>query len=324
MSTPREEVIRTITFKGPSRLVYDFPDKYGSDFAFTGMWPTPDARPSKGIDEWGAVWSNMGNTRLGEVKEFPLKTWEDFDKMKIPDITLPERWDAIKDAREKAGDRFLIGSGISIYERLHFIRGLENVWIDIYQSRDEMCELLDILVDMNLYTIERYSEAGIDGYMFCDDWGLQDRLMISPKAWREIWKPRYAKIYKAAHEAGMYTFLHSCGYIMEILDDLIEAGLDVIQMDQQENMGLKNLSDRFKGRIAFFSPVDIQGTMVYGTLDDIRRYCHDMVSLLGTDKGGFIANWYADPVSAGHRQEAIDAMCKEFLEISKAVYKKLD
>lgn len=152
---------------------------------------------------------------------------------------------------------------------MHFIRGLENTWADIYENPYELGMLIDLLVDMNLYAIERYASAEVDGFMFCDDWGLQSALMISPKSWKEIWKPRYAKIYQAAHNAGMLTFLHSCGYIVEILDDFIEIGLDVVQMDQQENMGLELLGKRFGGRISFWCPVDIQSTMVHGTLEEI-------------------------------------------------------
>jgi len=151
----------------------------------------------------------------------------------------------------------------------------------------------------------------------CNDWGLQSRLMISPEFWRVLWKPRYAQIYKAAHAAGLCTFLHSCGYIVDILDDLIEIGLDVIHMDQQENMGLELLGRRFGGRITFFSPVDIQKTMVRGSLDDIRRYARDMVRLLGRPKGGFIPRWYTDPKGAGHRPEALDAMSAEFIKLSR-------
>jgi uroporphyrinogen-III decarboxylase len=169
---------------------------------------------------------------------------------------------------------------------------------------------------MNLAAIERYAELGFDGYIFCDDWGLQNRLMISPQAWRMIWKPRYATIFQAAQKAGMLTFLHSCGYIIDILDDLIEAGLNVIHMDQQENMGLEILGKRFGGRLTFFAPVDIQRTMVYGTEEEIRRYCRSMTRHLGRPLGGFIPCWYGDPIGAGHRQEAIEAMCEEFIKIS--------
>ncbi|HPT97847.1 MAG TPA: uroporphyrinogen decarboxylase family protein [Armatimonadota bacterium] len=318
----REVVIRTVKFQRPDRLARDFPAPYGSDFAGVGISPSPDARPRSGRDEWGAVWRNIGVSNLGEVAEPALKEWADFDRLPIPDITEARRWTHLEGARERAGDRFLMGSGISLYERAHFIRGLENLWADIYEHPDELRRLLDILVEMNLYAIQRYAKADVDGFMFCDDWGLQERLMISPDKWREFWKPCYARVYAAAREAGMLTFLHSCGYIVDILDDLIEAGLDVIQMDQQENMGLENLGERFGGRITFYCPVDIQKTMVYGSLDDIRAYCRRMVRALGRPEGGFIPKWYGDPKGAGHTQEAIDAMCTEFLRISDEMYSR--
>ncbi len=235
----RELVYRTVHFQGTERLPYDFPEKFGTDFSFIGMSPSPDARPRKGVDEWGAVWQNLGQTNLGEVKEFPLKDWKDFDRLNIPDIHDARRWEKIQGARERAGEKFILADGVSIYERVHFIRGLENTWMDIHDHPAELGRLIDILVEMNIAAIEHFRQADADGLIFCDDWGLQNRLMIAPRDWRAIWKPRYARIFQAAHQAGLLTFLHSCGYIVDILDDLIEIGLDVIQMDQQENMGLE-------------------------------------------------------------------------------------
>ena len=313
--TPREIVGRTIRFETPPRLAYDFPAEYANDFYLTNMSPSPDYRPGSGVDEWGSVWENLGSSNLGQVKDWPLKDWNDFDQMKVPDINDPGRWTVLEGIRQKAGDKFLIGMGISIYERVHFIRGLENTWLDIHQAPQKLAELIDILVEMNLAVIKHYARAGCDGIFICDDWGLQNRLMISPASWRQIWKQRYRRIFQAAHEVGMHTFLHSCGYIVDILDELIEIGLDVIQMDQQENMGLQLLGARFAGRITFFCPVDIQTVMVNGSLDDIRAYCHKMVKHLGRPPGGFMARWYSDPQGAGHRWEAIDAMCREFIKI---------
>ena len=188
---------------------------------------------------------------------------------------------------------------------------------DIHMAPAQLGRLIRLLVDMNLYAIERYAAAGADGYVWCDDWGLQHGLMISPASWRQVWKPHYASVYRAAHDAGLLTFLHSCGDIVSILGDLIEVGLDVIQMDQQENMGVDLLGNRFGGRITFWCPVDIQGTMVRGSLDDIRAACRALVRTLGRPDGGFIAKWYGDPAGAGHTPEAIDAMCREFLRLSR-------
>lgn len=315
--TPREVVSRTIRFQGAERIPYALPERFGSDFAELWMTPSSDARPKNGVDEWGCVWENIGVSNLGEVKNPVLNDWVDWEKLNIPDIRLSSRWSSLPGARDRADDKFLLAFGVSLYERIHFVRGLENTWVDIHTAPEELGRLIDVLVDMNLYAIERFAEAGADAYMWNDDWGLQDRLMISPESWREIWKPRYARVYQAAHDAGLLTFLHSCGNIAAILDDLIEIGLDVIQMDQQENMGLDFLGRKFGGRITFWCPVDIQATMAYGSLDEIRAYCRKLLVTLGRPSGGFIAKCYNDPAGVGQQQEAVEAMCEEFVRLSQ-------
>jgi uroporphyrinogen decarboxylase len=318
--TPRETVTRTIRFEGADRIPVDLDPAHGSDIEWVWMTPSPDARPaqSTGRDEWGCLWDNIGVSNLGEVKEPALTCWDHWDDLSIPDINAPHRWANLERACRDAGDRFILANGLSIYERIHFVRGLENTWVDIIEEPRKLCRLIDILVEMNLAAIERYAAAGCDGFIFCDDWGLQDRLMIDPAMWRSIWKPRYARIYRAAHEAGLLTFLHSCGHIVSILDDLIEIGLDVIQMDQQENMTVELLGERFGGRITFWCPVDIQQTMARGDPNEIRAYCRRMVTHLGRPNGGFIAKWYSDPAGAGHTAEAIEAMCDEFVRLSRS------
>ena len=318
--TSKEIIKRTIKFEYPERVARSNPRVELNDFDGTAMSPSVDARPrEKGIslDEWGAVWENIGICKLGEVKDYPLKDWSDWDKLQIPDVDDPKRWATAekKAAALKKSEKFVMSGGISLYERIHFIRGLENTWMDIYLEPENLKKLINLLVDMNLKAIEHYKELGADGYMWCDDWGLQDKLMIDPVKWRELWKPAYTKVYQAAHDAGMLTFLHSCGYIVDILDDLIEAGLDVIQMDQQQNMGLELLSKRFRGRITFWCPVDIQNMMCDGTPEEIRAYAREMFDKLATPAGGFIAGYYSDPVGAGHSPEAVEAMCDEFVRL---------
>jgi uroporphyrinogen decarboxylase len=83
-------------------------------------------------------------------------------------------------------------------------------------------------------------------------------------------------------------------------------------------MGVDLLGERYGGRITFWCPVDIQQTMVYGTLQEIRDYCGRLVRTLGRPEGGFIAQWYSDPEGAGHRKEAIEAMSEEFVRLSHA------
>jgi uroporphyrinogen-III decarboxylase len=140
---------------------------------------------------------------------------------------------------------------------------------------------------------------------------------LPPKLFRQFFKPRYARVYQEAHRHGMLTFLHSCGHIADLLDDLIEAELDVIQMDQQENMGMENLARRFGGRLCFWCPVDIQQTMVFGGIEDVRSYARKLMYTLGNFNGGFIAQWYASPQAVNHSQEKINAMAETFVKYGR-------
>ena len=320
--TSREVVKRTINFETPDRYAFDFPEPYGSDFYLTGVDPSPDARPREGVDDWGCVWECLGTTQLGEVKESPLKDWKDFDKLTIPDIGRDDAFKHIRKVKDNAGDKYVLGNIMSMYERVHFVRGLENTWCDIIDEPDNLKMFVNKLADMNIEIIDGYKGHGIDGIMFCDDWGLQNRLMISPVSWREIWKPTYKRVFDAAHNEGMDVWMHSCGYISEILSDLIEVGLNAIHMDQQNNMGLEELKNDFRGKITFFAPVDIQLMMKMNGPDGVRAYCREMADCLGTKEGGFIPRWYTDPKGVGHTKEYIDVMCEEFLTISREIYRK--
>lgn len=314
----REIVIRAIEFENPKRMPLNLPKPYTNDIFSINMSPSPDKRYSKGIDEWGCIWDNIGVCKLGEVSDFPIKNWDKFHNSKKPDITDSKRWEGVNTFNKSTTDKFILSSIMSLYERCHFLRGLENLWVDLYENTDDVKKLLRVLTDMNLYAIEKYAKAGSDGVMFCDDWGLQSTLMISPTQWREIFKPFYEEEFKLAHKLGIKVFMHSCGYILDILPDLIEIGLDVIQLDQQLNMGLDELG-KYKGKVTFWCPVDIQAVMPKNNIEEIKTYANTMIEKLAdVPKGGFIAMTYGDPAAVGHKLNSVVEMCKEFEKISKS------
>ena len=328
--TSRERVIRAIKFPAPDRVPVNLPGEWGTDFAWAGPSGDPDWTPcvqteTQWEDEFGSIWCRLhGDKTMGQVTGYPLQDYADVDKIHWPDYKKAVRYEAARNAvAAMTEDKFVLASiPLSLIHRLEYLRGHELAWTDPYEHPEELTALLNRLADIAIDAIDRLADVGVHGIMSCDDWGLQDRPMLSPAIFAEFFKPVYKRVYHHAHERGMLTLLHSCGHISSLLEHFIEAELDVIQMDQQENMGVEYLAENFGGRLCFWCPVDIQNTMVTGTVEDVRAYARKLIDNFGRFNGGFIAQWYASPQAVNHSQEKIDAMSQEFVEYGGRFYQK--
>ena len=328
--TPREIVKRAALFQGPSRVPFSLPQPWGSDIKGTGCTEDNDWHPAiktetKWEDEWGCLWEKIaGDKTMGQVKYHPLADYKNLATYRFPDYGKKGRYESARRiVGENREEKFILaGIPFSLIHRLEYLRGHNAAWTDPYLNPSELGKLLDRICEISMESIEIFSEIGADGIISCDDWGLQDRLMVNPGVWEKVWKPRYKKVYSFAREKGLITFLHSCGYITDIIDGLIDANLNVIQMDQQENMGLETLSSRFGGRICFWCPVDIQDTMTRGTEEDVKAYAKKLIDSFAIFNGGFIAKWYPSPGAAGHSFEKISAMACTFAEYGSTFYRE--
>ncbi len=169
--------------------------------------------------------------------------------------------------------KYVVGADpINAYERLRSLMGFENLMVAMYADQERFERLLDKLTDMTVEVVEAYAGiGGVHGFMTWDDWGLQTSLQIRPAKWREMFKPRYARIVEACHKNGMHYILHSCGVIWDIIPDMIEIGMDVLQIDQPRLMGVERLANEFGGKICFWNCVDIQWSVADG--DEPWRTC---------------------------------------------------
>jgi hypothetical protein len=313
--TSYEIVRRAIEFAGPERIPRSLPEPWGTDFHGVGVGRAPDFSPAQpGQDEWGSVWETV-DASMGQVKSHPLADWSALEDYRFPDLLDDRRWEAARQKIAASDGKYILASQPSpFFERMHHLRGLERLLGDLRVERERCEELADRLLDLLIGCVHKWADAGAHGVITTDDWGVQDRLLISPALWRDFFKPRYARYIGAARERGLHFFLHSCGYIVDILGDLIECGLSVIHMDQQENMGMERLGREFGGRLCFWCPVDIQQTMIRGSVEDVARYARRLVWTLGNFNGGFIASWYGSPDAVAHTPEKIEAMSRAFVE----------
>lgn len=216
---------------------------------------------------------------------------------------------------EEQRDHFLVVNfGLGLFERSWALRGFEESLIDAVAQPDFYDELLERLTVHHLEIIERLVELPVDGIMFSDDWGYQRGVLIGAKRWRQFLKPRVARLYARAHEAGKYVLTHCCGSIEEILPDLIEIGLDVYQSVQPEakNNSPYELKNKYGGKLTFWGGLGSQSTIPFGRPDEIRTEVAKLCREMGRN-GGYVLS-AAKPIQPGTPVENAAAVVEAFLE----------
>ncbi|MDW7657392.1 MAG: uroporphyrinogen decarboxylase family protein, partial [Bacillota bacterium] len=129
---------------------------------------------------------------------------------------------------------------------------------------------------------------GFHGVGFFDDWGTQQGLIINPETWREFFKPRYREQFAIVHANDMDVYFHCCGQIQEIIPDLIEIGVDMLNISQPNVFDIEKLGYRFRGKICFVCPVSYQTTGISGQRQEILAEAGRLAVNLGCPNGGFI------------------------------------
>jgi uroporphyrinogen decarboxylase len=312
MMTSYEVVKRAIEFSGPDRIpILWSTDLERSDIVDVGYTHPTWESYQKVEDEWGCVWEKLEKT-MGQVTGHPIADWDDYPNYKFPDPHADERFDGIAEVIDKYSDRY-ISAVISVtgFNRMTFLRGYDHLLEDLYLNRDKLEELADRCFEIEMEIIKGYSQFDIDGIWFADDWGTQNALMISPNMWRDFFKGRYKMQFDLIHSLGMHVLFHSCGYIFDIIGDLIEIGVDVFNLDQPMLMGIDRLADSYGGKVCFCCPVDIQQVLPKGDLEEIAREAKHMINALGKFNGGFIGKEYP-PGDIDLPEDGIEIMYSTF------------
>ena len=264
-----------------------------------------------GEDEWGYSHSRAEGdvTTMGIVVEHPLDTPEAIARWEPPVVKGKGRFDraagqvrAYKDA-----DLYVYGgTGSFAFERMHYLAGMEALFELMYNDPDIFQAFGDKVTAFNCEVIEEFAKTGVDGVWGGDDWGLQDRLMISPQMWRKYFKPWYTRLFTTAKSFGLSTYMHSCGKNNEIIADLIECGLDVIELHQPNVYGVDWLSKNAGGKICVSTTPDIQTTLPFENTDQILYEVKNLKAKLGAFNGGLMYILYGGPEAINISYENMD------------------
>jgi uroporphyrinogen decarboxylase len=226
---------------------------------------------------------------IGSLREYkwPLYSKDDFEYLNI-------RSKAIRSNSERV---IVVSLGKEIYASLfesgQLLRGPEQFFIDLAMRKDYVSYLLDHCVENFKKNFDKLKEAvgnNVDILKLSDDFGAQDRLLISPKMFRELFKPRWKEIISYIKMNSSYkVFFHSDGAIYDIIPDLVEIGVDILNPIQLNVKGMDGarLKKKFGKELTFWGAgIDTQRLPFMG-VQEIEEHIKKVIDVFAPG-GGFV------------------------------------
>ena len=237
-------------------------------------------------DHYGVTWDRTVDKDIGVPCEIPLAE-PDLDKLALPDPQDPKWYESLPQKLAAGEGRFRrFAIGFSLYERAWTMRGTENLLMDMIDRPDFVEALLDAICEHNLAIIRKGIELGVDCVHFGDDYGSQIGLIMGGPFWRQFIKPRLARMYAAAADAGLYVSQHSCGKVQELFDDFVEIGLKMFNPFQPEVIDVFEYIPRYHGRLAFHGGMSVQKILPFGSVDEVREMASRLIE--AGANGGYV------------------------------------
>jgi len=302
-----EEPLLRKTPQTVAHMDYEALKKLGGDLVgvMTGL---PDKSPGKTledgtwIDEFGVHRRMPENGLCYDLIHSPLTDHHDIETMleyPLPDPDDPGLYRGVKERVDylyNQADYAIFGFSyyFCMVHLAQYLRGYQNWFLDFVENPDYAHQLHEKCCDFICAVANNFLEIVgdyIDVIFYGDDIASQDGLMISPATFREFIKPRWKRVfdlYKSKTKAKI--FLHSCGNIAPLIEDIIEIGVEILNPIQacHADMDTKILKEKYGDRLSFWGAVDTQKILNLGTVADVEREVKKRIDDLARS-GGYVA-----------------------------------
>lgn len=243
---------------------------------------------------WGIRWRWARNSS-GEYTEIvgpPLAgNRSKLDSFQTPDPDEDSQYNTFRQMKALYGkEKWMIGSSqISVFEAAWYLRGMEDLMVDMALEPDYVHALMDKVMHFPLVAARKHAELGADMVWFGDDVSHQQGMMMSVDMWRTFLKPRFAKLFAEPRRVNpsIKVCYHSCGNCEDVLDDLVEIGLDVLNPLQPMAIDPFKIKKRYGKRLSLFGGLCVQHTMPRGTPAEVHAAVRRLKTECGRG-GGYI------------------------------------
>lgn len=289
--TKREQLLQVYAHKN-----IGYVPNFFTDFDFLKPETMNERAENGGYDWFGVQWEYVPLVMASMVKPgtkvlTDITRWR--EQVHFPDLNAIDWEQAAKketagwDRENKISYLMLING---MFERTHALMGFEDAFMAMYDEPEEYQALVDAITDYKIKLIEimgKYYKP--DVLCFHDDYGANDRMLMSPDLWRQFFKEPLKRVIDATHKAGILYEHHSCGYIEPIFKELVDLGIDAIDPLQITNP-IRKLKDQYQDRLTFVGGYDTQNVFDRPgvTEDEIRRETQRTMDFLGPG-GSFVA-----------------------------------
>lgn len=328
----RIEVIKAIEKKNPARIPLvrskwwgeGLHEQYGEALNQFDQYPEDVAcilieNPVN--PEWMDLswpWQNSG----AHDNRVVIDEWEKLDEFieKIPDPQNHPEWEhaqiEIENAKSK-GQYVLFGWWRFFFEKPWELRGMENLLLDHYMYPEQIHKLHKALCETYMKTLEMaQSKLNPDGFWTSDDLGHQTGAMIDPVIFESMLLPYYKPIKAILNKTDMHFWLHSCGNNTELMEHLIEGGINVFHPVQKHTMNEKETVKKFGDRITFLAGIDVQHTLIEKNPEEIRKEVRFLIDTFDSQTGGMCIG-AGNGIVSGTPLENIKAFLDEALSYGK-------
>ena len=315
--TSKERVLRTYSFQKADRIPIDFCacqeiyDRLCAHYGVaTGLdlmktlhvdfrwarprWTGPELKDRLGrtTDYFGIPRQGVGD--FGYGVEHPLANVASLAEVEAYPWPTAEMWDYEVYAEQcRQFEEYAVygGGWCWFFDAAVDVVGMERFMVMLIEQPELANAIITKIADF-FYDCTRimFDKAArwTDIFFTGDDYGTQGGPMISLPMWRRFVRPHVERLYGLARANGLKVMQHSCGSVAAFLPDLIECGLNILEPVQVRatGMGARELARRFGGRLCFHGSIDTQGTLPFGTPEEVRREVLDRIETF-RPYGGF-------------------------------------
>jgi hypothetical protein len=280
-----------------------FPGYRRGDKDFDAI-PNPLYAEGFHTDCWGIVWENMARGLDSIPVVHPLADWAALDAYTPPDPLVDGQfgprpsWDTVAAelAAARASGDIAAGSPVPhgfCYMLLYYLRGFENLMLDFAEDEPRLRRLIALIDHYNVTVVGKTLAAGAEFIRCGEDLGMQHGLPISPAMWRKYIKPSYERMFGPCRNADIPVYLHTDGYILDIIPDLIDVGVRVLNPQIRPN-GLDGLRSVAQGNVCIHLDLDRQ-LFPFATPGEIEEHIGALHAGLYRPEGGLMLHAECEP-----------------------------